>query len=102
MEGLGGRDTSPSAPDVRAWGDPPVVLRCGVGRPADYDPTAECTQVNGVGWYRQAATGGAIYTATWAAPRIELSLPARYPPADFLVDVSNAITGHVAHPACPN
>lgn len=28
-----------------------VVVTCGVERPADYQPTAACNEVGGVGWY---------------------------------------------------
>ena len=34
-----------------AWGDPAYVLTCGVPEPADYEPTAECNVIAGVGWY---------------------------------------------------
>ena len=34
-----------------AWGDPAYVLTCGVAEPSDYEPTAECNVVRGVGWY---------------------------------------------------
>ena len=102
LDGLDERDTSPASTDVRAWGDPPVVVRCGVDRPADYDPTAGCAQVNRVGWYEQPATDGSILTANWASPRVEVSLPGRYTPAAVLVAVSNAIAAQVEHPGCPD
>jgi hypothetical protein len=34
-----------------AWGDPAYVLTCGVAEPSDYEPTAACNVVEGVGWY---------------------------------------------------
>jgi hypothetical protein len=34
-----------------AWGDPAYVLTCGVPEPSDYEPTAECNVIKGVGWY---------------------------------------------------
>jgi hypothetical protein len=33
-----------------AWGDPPVVLVCGVDRPAGLEPTSPLIQINGVNW----------------------------------------------------
>jgi hypothetical protein len=102
LAGLHERRTTPASADVQAWGDPPVVVRCGVRQPAGYDPTAGCLQVNRVGWYSQPASGGSIFLANWARPRVEVSVPSRYTPADVLVPVSNAITGHAAHPACPH
>jgi hypothetical protein len=45
-------DPAPSG--VRAWAaDPePVVLRCGLPRPAELTPTAELLEINGVRWLR--------------------------------------------------
>jgi len=34
-----------------AWGDPPIVLRCGVPKPRGLDAFATCQVVNGVGWF---------------------------------------------------
>jgi hypothetical protein len=74
------------------WGDPPLVLRCGVGSPDGFDPAEvpdpknppPCTVVNGVGWFVpvSAARGGvtAIFTAVGYRPRVSLTvLPADQP-----------------------
>jgi hypothetical protein len=34
-----------------AWGDPAVVLVCGVDRPAGLEPTSPLIQINGVNWF---------------------------------------------------
>ena len=34
-----------------AWGDPAIVLRCGVGTPEGYDKFAACQIVNGLDWF---------------------------------------------------
>ena len=34
-----------------AWGDPAIVLRCGVGTPEGYDQFAACQVVNGLDWF---------------------------------------------------
>jgi hypothetical protein len=49
-----------------AWGDPPVVLSCGVDMPADFMPGASCEEVNGVGWY--------VPTDQFADDRMDLTL----------------------------
>ena len=51
-----------------AWGDPAIVLRCGVGEPASFDQFSTCQIVNGVAWYipdEQITSGrpGATVTA---------------------------------------
>lgn len=49
---LPGREIVPAAPGVRAWAAAPrpVVLRCGLPRPAELVPTSPLLQVNGVDW----------------------------------------------------
>jgi hypothetical protein len=39
------------SPFAYAWGDPPVVLVCGVDRPAGLEPTSPLIQINGVNWF---------------------------------------------------
>ena len=64
-----------SAQSAAAWGDPPVVLRCGV-EPLG-PTTAECIGVDGVDWVRQvdAGTGDERYTTYGRAPAVEVSVP---------------------------
>ncbi|WP_205474265.1 DUF3515 domain-containing protein [Nocardioides sp. SYSU D00038] len=51
---LAGAASRPVRPDQRrtaAWGDPVVVLSCGVPFPDVQDPFASCVEANGVDWY---------------------------------------------------
>src|SRR5205085_11313527 len=41
------RPTSPDSPYTAAWGATPILLRCGVGRPAALLPTSQLTTVAG-------------------------------------------------------
>lgn len=102
---LGGHDrrtvTKDARASARAWGDPAIVLRCGVARPASYTPTGDCLVIDDIEWYVEPATGGTIFTIVGADPRIEVSVPAAYtPPSDVLVDVGNAIAATIEHPTC--
>lgn len=55
---------APAPPAAAAWGrDNPVVLRCGLDRPAELTPTAQLRVVNGVQWLEVPGEG----TATWYA-----------------------------------
>lgn len=49
---LPSREIAPPAPGVRAWAAAPrpVVLRCGLPRPAELAPTSRLLQVDGVAW----------------------------------------------------
>jgi Protein of unknown function (DUF3515) len=60
-----------------AWGDPPVVLRCGVARPAALTPgsTAEVGLTGGVYWLRADRDGALVYTSIDRAVYIEVSVP---------------------------
>ena len=51
LAGLDRRDVEPDDALGAAWGDPAYVLTCGVPEPGDYEPTAECNVIDGVGWY---------------------------------------------------
>ena len=66
-----------------AWGDPAYVLTCGVPEPSDYEPTAECNVVKGVGWYvtdDQLSDMRVDVTpiALTHTPYVELLVPSRY------------------------
>ena len=51
LESLVTRAVVPRTALGHAWGDPAVILTCGVSMPADFQPGASCEEVNGVGWY---------------------------------------------------
>jgi hypothetical protein len=64
LDSLTPRVVSPATQFVHAWGDPAVVLSCGVGLPAGYSPrSSETTLVNHVQWYEQPGSD----TVTWTA-----------------------------------
>jgi hypothetical protein len=83
-----------------AWGDPAIVLRCGVGKPADYDPLVGCQTANGLDWFvpkKAIDDQGAdiVMTTIGRRPAVEVRLPATYrPPVAAMVDLGNAIKQH--------
>jgi hypothetical protein len=94
LEGLNSRVVSPRSPLVHAWGDRPVVVRCGVPKPADYDPNSPSTTVvNGVSWFQAIGTKIVTWTAVRKTANIELSVPTSYDEqGKFLVDIGSAIS----------
>jgi hypothetical protein len=77
------RSVDPDGGPGAAWGDPAYVLTCGVPAPADYEATAECSDIKGVGWYvtddqltdlRVDVTPVALTRR----PYVELRVPSRY------------------------
>ena len=74
-----------------AWGDPAIVLRCGVPQPSDFTATATCIEANGTGWYvpddvlaADDQTLDVTMTAVGVRPRVEVFLPGDYRPDGFL------------------
>lgn len=83
-----------------AWGDPAIVLRCGVGPPADYDPLVGCQTVNGLDWYVPAdgmndQDKEVVLTTYGREPAVEVRLPAEYrPPVAAMVDLADTVEQH--------
>jgi hypothetical protein len=64
-----------TAQSTAAWGDPPVVLHCGVEPPG---PTTDaCVDVDGVDWVaRPELNGSTSYTTYGRVPAVQLTVPA--------------------------
>lgn len=92
------RDVRPADAPAAAWGDPPIVLHCGVAMPSSYDDFASCQETNGVGWYipEEQLTGeprSITMTTIGRAVNVQVALPAdHWPPANAMVDLAGAIT----------
>ena len=86
------RDVEPETGRTAAWGSPPVVLRCGMPLPADYQPDAQLIDLNGVGWLPVDGEGGTFFSATDREVIVEVSVPEEYlPEYDVLLDLAPAI-----------
>ena len=90
LYGQPSRAVSPSAAPAAAWGDPAIVLTCGVAQPSDFTDTSTCVQVNGVGWFVPDSvllssdnTKDVTFTAVGYRPRVQVMLPGTYRPAGF-------------------
>ena len=81
---LGGEDQVETTGDTAygaAWGDPAIVLTCGVGVPDEFNQGSACLLVSKVGWFvppEQEADQDAdvLLTAVGYSPRISLLVPA--------------------------
>jgi hypothetical protein len=88
------RPTAPSSVLTAAWGDPPIVLRCGGAAPATGGTSL---RVNGVTWLVVQPTAPASHSsaARWwtldRGPAVSLTVPSTYTQADAVVDVSAAV-----------
>ena len=75
------REVDPADAPAAAWGDPPVVLLCGVDTPEEYDQFAACSPIGGAGWFMpdsqlRERTGPVEITAMSHTPRVQLVVPA--------------------------
>lgn len=97
LDGLERIDVTPDGAPALAWGDPAVVVTCGVTMPEDFDEMSPCEEINGVGWFvrpeEYADNDSALdMTSIGFYPAVRLLVPAEQrPPAGFLVAVSDAI-----------
>ena len=92
VAGQQARSVAPSDALAAAWGDPPVVLRCGVGRPPERTRAARCDVINRVGWFARRTDDGYLFTTIGRVAVVEVSVPDEYAPAgNALVDLARAI-----------
>ncbi|MDO9455513.1 DUF3515 domain-containing protein [Nocardioides sp.] len=80
-------DVEPEDALGAAYGDPAITVTCGVPVPDDFDETARCDEVNGVGWFVPdgADTDPDIdlrLSAPGYRPVVEAVVPSDYRPDD--------------------
>ncbi|WP_345771680.1 DUF3515 domain-containing protein [Geodermatophilus sabuli] len=64
LAGEPSRPVQSDSPFAYAWGEPAIVLVCGVDRPAGLEPTSPLIQINGVNWFVDTTDPESI---TWTA-----------------------------------
>jgi hypothetical protein len=74
------RDVSPDDAAAGAWGDPAIVLRCGVPKPPGLRPDSECFVVNDVGWLADEQSGQVVFTTIGRSTYVEVAVPDDYAP----------------------
>ena len=92
LNDLQGRRTSPASDLTAAWGEPPVVLRCGLGLPEGFRTGASITEIDGVAWFQQVAGSRVTWTTVDRLTQVQLIVPTSYQEQGaFLVDLATAI-----------
>ena len=87
------RETQPSDAAAVAWGDPPIVLACGV-EPIT-SPTAQVIAVESIEWIASpiSESEGTVFTTVDIAPVLQVRVPAAYrPEIDAVVDITTALS----------
>lgn len=93
VAGLERRETEPASRFTTAWGDPAVVLRCGVVRPEEMNnPRAPGARLGGVDWMLEDPRDGR-YRCTTALRKVyvEVAIPGKYGDVQALEDLAPAI-----------
>jgi hypothetical protein len=80
LNGLPSRPALSTSPYVVAWGQPPVVLRCGVARPKGLVPGAsdELFGIDGVFFWTDHPKGATVFTSVDRAAYVEIRVPTTY------------------------
>ena len=86
------RRVDSASPFAYAWGDPPVVLVCGVDRPAGWVVGESAIQINGVQWYVDTHDPD---TTVWTAVDRSVYVEVRVPSSIDSGPVT-ALTTHIA------
>jgi Protein of unknown function (DUF3515) len=103
VDGLTRHDLKPRSELTAGWGQPAIVLRCGVPRPEKIlkDPEAGGVTVNGVGWVIEPRPHGVMrLTTTLRKAYVEVTLPKKYagdvgPLTDLADAVKRAVPGGI-------
>ncbi|ASY32600.1 MULTISPECIES: DUF3515 domain-containing protein [unclassified Streptomyces] len=104
VDGLDRNNPAPKSELTAGWGDPAIILRCGVPRPAALDdPKTDGVEVDGVDWAIVHEDGGPyrLYT-TLRIAYVEVTIPAARadnglsPLTDFAKPVTSAIPKGIA------
>lgn len=66
---------APAPPGTAAWGEPPVVLRCGLGRPAELTVSSRLLAVSGVQFLEIPGPGATSWVAVDRPVYVALTLP---------------------------
>ncbi|MFF2023421.1 DUF3515 domain-containing protein [Streptomyces sp. NPDC058171] len=99
VDGLDRGDPTPASELTAAWGDPAIILRCGVPRPAKMnDPKADSVEVNGVGWLMEPQDDGTFrFTTALRRAYVEVTLPGSRKDRGLapLTDLAEPVIAHV-------
>ncbi|MET7480341.1 DUF3515 domain-containing protein [Streptomyces sp. NPDC005648] len=104
VDGQDRRDPTPASALTAGWGNPAIILRCGVERPAKMsDPEADGVEVNGVGWLLEKQGDGSFrFTTTLRKAYVEVTIPksrtgdGMAPLVDLAKSVGKAIPAGIA------
>ncbi|AJE82052.1 MULTISPECIES: DUF3515 domain-containing protein [Streptomyces] len=104
VAGDGRNDPRPRSELTAGWGDPAIILRCGVERPAKMDDLkADGVEVDGVGWLLEKQQDGSFrFTTARRKAYVEVTIPegrtgeGLAPLTDFAAPISRTVPKGIA------
>jgi hypothetical protein len=94
-------ESDPPSSSIVAWGDPAIVLRCGVARPAALNPalSEQLFAINGVLFLPKRSSSQTVWTAVDRPVYVDVAVPTSYhqPP---LGPIASAIAKVLPKPVC--
>lgn len=78
IDGHRRRPTTGDPERVAAWGDPPVVLRCGTGQRVEPTGTAQVLTVNGIDWVYDERPDVTLWRTVGRVVTVEITVPRAY------------------------
>lgn len=87
------RVTAVQSDAVAAWGDPPIVARCGKQPPGP--TTDQCIDVNGIDWVATELDDGTMFTTYGRSPAVEVLVPDAYDTAPLWLPAFTEAAGQV-------
>ncbi|MCF4140514.1 DUF3515 domain-containing protein [Streptomyces sp. Tue 6430] len=101
VDGQGRRDPEPASALTASWGNPAIILRCGVEQPPKMvdpkvaqgqDADAVAGGVNGVDWLMEKQDGGGYrFTSANRRAYVEVTVPKDTDSSSVLIDLASAV-----------
>lgn len=85
--------TSSDSNAVAAWGDPPIIARCGVAAPGP--TTLECLGVDDVDWIVEPLSDGTRFTTYGRKPAMQVLVPDAYSPEPMVLGSFTLVAGRL-------
>ncbi len=93
----------PQLAGVAAWGEPAVIVRCGLPTPQELTCSASIQQVDRVAWLPLPGSGATTYLAVDRSVRVALTIPDSETSTGPWQELSKIIAGTLpARPICAN
>lgn len=89
------REVTDAPHRVVAWGDPPIVLRCGVETPKALTPTAQVLGIDGVEWVHGTEGDLVVWTTVSLPLQIEVRASRDYTADEILVPLATPLKAQV-------